>query len=709
MNKEKNFVQLLIRYAIVLLLPVIVIEMVMVFFVLGKLEKQFKGLNTKTIEAANVRMDMLMEEVLAVSYQLSINEDVYSFLIKEFGSNVERISLLKDIRESITASLVNKDGVSNVVLYSKINDVFIGNTSVFNRLEYYERFFAQSEYEYEKLFETFESVRSIPIWMATDEYLVYCSDARVSGHSDKGKFFAMVKKQKVLDTLSEVFGNLEMECVILYRGKEILIKTEGFGNVDYEMLEMSGNNEYRDQNSLVKKYSSQKAGGLEYVYMINYEDFGGNITRMMKNLILIIVIVIVISAGLAGRKINYIRDMYVEILREKVSLEKDLNNQVEKLNQQLIFNALRGYNILPQDTQHIYLKSSKQRVLIFRFAGSNDFVVDETECKDIRGITKNCLEEEAIECLFLCENSVGYICILGYEQQEKLERGVSKLKKMFEQHYSLGIYMGLSTEISNIANLSDAYERAEAAAQYCGIFCEEGGLIEYADVIELENGKIYYPYEKEKHLLRSIRMGMREETEKCFERIYEMNFREKRLPKGALRQLLVKLLNTIYELIDVVYSGDVAKSDDFGRVSRNVLQADDMEYAFEIIRNIALSICDKCSVRKEGELRKQIINYISENFKNQNLSLEKMASDFEMSYYHLSRLFNEYMQMNFAAYLTGVRLAFSKELLESTGLSVEEVARQSGFLQSGSFIRAFKKFYGVTPGKYREEIKKSKI
>ena len=134
---------------------------------------------------------------------------------------------------------------------------------------------------------------------------------------------------------------------------------------------------------------------------------------------------------------------------------------------------------------------------------------------------------------------------------------------------------------------------------------------------------------------------------------------------------------------------------------RNVLQTKNSTDAFRILREMMLSICDTCGKQKEGELRRRIVSYIGENFRDPDLSLEKMAADFDMSYHHLSRLFNECMQMNFASYLAGLRLEYASELLKTSQLSVEQVAQQTGFLQSGTLIRVFKKYYGVTPGKYR--------
>lgn len=703
MNREKKFVRLLITNTVILLMPVIAIGVLMIFLFLGKLEREFEELNSKTMETANVRVDMLMEGMLSVYYHLSNDADVHTFLLREFESTQERVSLLTNIKKKITDSLINMDGIANVVFYSNVNDVFIGNETVFGRQEYYERYFKQSNYEYEELFAILEDARTIPAWLVTDEYLIYCSDAKASDRSDKGRYLAAVKKQKVLDTLSEVCGNLEIGYAVVYRGKEILMQTEDFNMEAYEADVQQDDTEYRYKNYLIKTFSSKKTGGLKYVYTIDYEKLGGNIAQMIRSLVLIICVVLGVSAIFAKKKMKSIHDMYLNVLKENAGLENHLSIQVEKLNRQLLMNALCGYDFLSPEKQHIYLKSSKLRVLIFRFVERQGLEGETIEENDVRDVVSNCLETEWTEYLFLYEKDIGYICVLGYETQEKMNQVMKKLQKTLAQNCGTSIYAGLSTEIHDITKLSNAYEWAGAALHYCITLYEDGGLVEYDDIMELEKGKIYYPAEKEKQLLRSVRMGMREDAENCLKHIRQMNFEERRLSKGALRQLLVRMLNTVYELIDMVYSGEQVKYDDFGRVSRNVLQADNVEYAFEMIQSIALSICEKCSVRKEGELRKQIIVYINENFKDQDLSLEKMATDFEMSYYHLSRLFNESMQMNFTTYLTGVRLEYSRELLCATTLSVEQVATQSGFLQSGSFIRAFKKYYGATPGKYREE------
>lgn len=72
------------------------------------------------------------------------------------------------------------------------------------------------------------------------------------------------------------------------------------------------------------------------------------------------------------------------------------------------------------------------------------------------------------------------------------------------------------------------------------------------------------------------------------------------------------------------------------------------------------------------------------------------------SSYHFLRLFRVVMGKTPNRYLTDCRLAKAKLLLVSTGLSIAQVATQSGFAQSSYFIKVFRRFEGMSPVKYRQ-------
>ncbi|MDE6389548.1 MAG: AraC family transcriptional regulator [Lachnospiraceae bacterium] len=97
---------------------------------------------------------------------------------------------------------------------------------------------------------------------------------------------------------------------------------------------------------------------------------------------------------------------------------------------------------------------------------------------------------------------------------------------------------------------------------------------------------------------------------------------------------------------------------------------------------------------------KNVISYIDDHY-TQNLSLEAIAAYSGFSKYHFSRLFKQYTNYTYYEYLIFRRIKAAEELLTQPGLSVTEIALQSGFSSISSFNRIFKQKKGCTPSEYR--------
>lgn len=68
---------------------------------------------------------------------------------------------------------------------------------------------------------------------------------------------------------------------------------------------------------------------------------------------------------------------------------------------------------------------------------------------------------------------------------------------------------------------------------------------------------------------------------------------------------------------------------------------------------------------------------------------------------HLTRLFRQQFGKPPYAWLRQIRMERAAELLTSGKRSVSEVARQVGYCNASHFVRDFRAFHGVTPGKFR--------
>jgi AraC-like DNA-binding protein len=100
----------------------------------------------------------------------------------------------------------------------------------------------------------------------------------------------------------------------------------------------------------------------------------------------------------------------------------------------------------------------------------------------------------------------------------------------------------------------------------------------------------------------------------------------------------------------------------------------------------------------------QITNYIKEHF-TEDIYLERLAEEFNVSDKYLSRLFKDSLGTGFHEYLASLRVSKAKELLLETNHPVTKIGEMVGFTTHSTFFRIFKKFEGINPTQYRENLK----
>ena len=75
---------------------------------------------------------------------------------------------------------------------------------------------------------------------------------------------------------------------------------------------------------------------------------------------------------------------------------------------------------------------------------------------------------------------------------------------------------------------------------------------------------------------------------------------------------------------------------------------------------------------------------------------------------HLNRLFREHFDMTPYEYLHRYKFRYARNLLQTTDMSIREIADMIGYSELSHFFGGFKKYYGITPGqcrvKSREQI-----
>ena len=101
-------------------------------------------------------------------------------------------------------------------------------------------------------------------------------------------------------------------------------------------------------------------------------------------------------------------------------------------------------------------------------------------------------------------------------------------------------------------------------------------------------------------------------------------------------------------------------------------------------------------------LTHKILTYINNHYL-EPLSLQELASTLDCNTFTISKIFSNKVGISFPLYLAHLRIAFAKQLLETTEDSIIEIAFAAGFDNQRSFNRSFLKIAGLTPREYRNE------
>ncbi len=99
----------------------------------------------------------------------------------------------------------------------------------------------------------------------------------------------------------------------------------------------------------------------------------------------------------------------------------------------------------------------------------------------------------------------------------------------------------------------------------------------------------------------------------------------------------------------------------------------------------------------------EMIQYIDRHVTDMS-SLSAMAEELGYNYSYLSRLFSAVMGTSLKQYYDQRRFERAVEML-GKGKSLTRIAEKLGFADAAAFCKAFKRYYNVSPGRYRSNLR----
>ena len=125
-----------------------------------------------------------------------------------------------------------------------------------------------------------------------------------------------------------------------------------------------------------------------------------------------------------------------------------------------------------------------------------------------------------------------------------------------------------------------------------------------------------------------------------------------------------------------------------------------MDYIVRIM-NKALVLREKRASSRYEDVVSEVIHYIEDNYAQEELSLNLLASHVNFSPNHLSMIFSQQTGQTLIRYLTDYRMNRAKELLRCSSKKSSVISMEVGYKDPHYFSYLFKKTQGMTPTQYR--------
>lgn len=282
-------------------------------------------------------------------------------------------------------------------------------------------------------------------------------------------------------------------------------------------------------------------------------------------------------------------------------------------------------------------------------------------------------------------------------------KGINEVCKIYERIMNLTISSGIGYVYSRPVEIRFSYKAAQNALDYR--FILGTGKAIYIDDVEPDNSvQLQLDEQEERYMLNAIKISSEEEIRMAIDNLFK-KFEDLLLPFNQYRIYLMEIMTSILKLVQA-YNLDIDEI--FGR---NFNCYSYLE-AFNSINEVKKWIVSK-AIKVNDYIKKERINssmllierakqYIKENYRDYDISVEKLCSELHVSPTYFSTMFKKETKMNFVNYLTTIRLEQAVRLLNTTDDKTYIIADKVGYPEANYFSYVFKKKFGVSPSKYRK-------
>lgn len=207
------------------------------------------------------------------------------------------------------------------------------------------------------------------------------------------------------------------------------------------------------------------------------------------------------------------------------------------------------------------------------------------------------------------------------------------------------------------------------------------------------------------NLQRALLSGKRQNADRILEQVHQ-TISQTEQDSVELRQLFFSL-RSVYATVCSQFSLEAERNGET-RYHAPILPNDLDEYDLNSVYAVFLSLnaelqqqYEVVMARTAKNLGAEILSYIDQNYTDPDLCASIIADVFHISEKYVFQLLKSSCNETLNARILRLRIEAGIQLLTTTDLTVNDIAKQTGFSSSNTMYKAFMRVKGISPSTYR--------
>lgn len=393
----------------------------------------------------------------------------------------------------------------------------------------------------------------------------------------------------------------------------------------------------------------------------------------------------------------------LEKARLKLCIEENQSYLIESNLNQLLYSSKNAHNTLKR-LSHLNVHFSEPffQTAILQHepaedTSSYDSFLTEIEVKSLVDDSINTMED-----VYAFYDIYHNLTILNTRSGISLLTLCNTLLEKILASIPCKLTIGIGTVASTLSQIRTSYEHALDAVRYKRILGDNQVII-YDNISITANDRDFQMSDHIPTLLEYIKT---ENSSKLAELI-RFCVRSSIPQNSDLVPVRITVSTIINILMELLIQYDLREHECFQfclSAYERLFRLETIDELTNMTINLSKSIIESFSeirAQKSSSIIHSILDYITENYSDPNLSLTVVAEHFYLNPSYLSRLFKQTTNLNFSSYLTTLRLTNAAKLLVTTSLKSYEISEKVGFRDAKYFSICFKKYHGMTAKEYR--------